>query len=323
MRFAIEAPKEGEGAVPVWNDPIALAFLDRLIFRADDAEHEVVLRDADLLDDSEWFQNARQTARDLLLELRELARVSVWDAERSDRTTWRVSTHAEAERALRIANSPLKVLVENRLRDGALLEVAARLLAGETVRQLWINPPVPPAIDLIHSGGTGDMPKLMEQEASNVREVDIPLRLIVVVDSDRTSPKQPPSSKAAEIEQKAGELGARPFVLAKHEVENYIPDFHWQAELTRDPNNPNWVKAHLDILAMTTHERDYCDMEKLGRKRVLESYDPKRPYHLEVLLQRVRQEREPAVLNTLAASLRARDHSGDLMAIIELIDQER
>ncbi|WP_295436674.1 hypothetical protein [uncultured Thiodictyon sp.] len=109
MRFAIEMP-EGEDTVAVWNDLTALPFLDRLIFRADEAAHVVVLRDADLLDNSEWFKNARQTTQDLLLELSELARASAWDTERPDRTLWRVSTSAEAERALRVANSPLKVL---------------------------------------------------------------------------------------------------------------------------------------------------------------------------------------------------------------------
>ncbi|RKT42941.1 hypothetical protein [Thiocapsa rosea] len=261
MRFAIERPLE-EDTVPVWNDTTALQTLDRLIVRADEAAHDVLLLDADLLDDSEWFQGARQTAHDRLLELCELARASAWDSGRAETTTWQVTTSAEAGRALRIANSPLKVLVESRLRDGALLDVAVRLLAREPVRRLWITPPIPLAMEVLHAGGTGDMPGFMEQEANNAREAELPLRLIVVVDSDRTSPKQPPSSKAAEIEQKARELGARPFTLTKHEAENYIPDFHWHAELARDPRNPRWAKEMTDILSMPSNDRDYCDMEK-------------------------------------------------------------
>lgn len=322
MRFVIERPLE-EDTVPVWNDPTALQFLDRLVVRAEEAAHDVLLLDVDLLDDSEWFQGARQTAHDHLLELCELARASAWNSGRADTATWRVTTSAEAGRALRIANSPLKVLVESRLRDGALLDVAIRLLAGEPVQRLWISPPVPPAIEVLHAGGTGDMPRFMEQEANNAQETGLPFRLIVIVDSDRNSPEQPPSSKATEIQQKARELGARPFILTKHEAENYIPDFHWQAELILDPDSPNWIKAHEDILSMTAEQRDYCDMGQLGRKKVLANYDQKRPYHLEVLLHRVRKEHEPAALESMAAALRARDHSGDLMAIIDLIDQER
>jgi len=322
MRFAIEMP-EGEDRVAVWNDLTALPFLDRLIFRADEAAHTVVLWDADLLDNSEWFQHARQTTQDLLLELCELARASAWNSERATATTCRVSTAAEAERALRIANAPLKVLVENSLRDGALLEVAARLLADEPVRQLWINPPVPPAIEVMHSGGAGDMPKHMEQEATRTRGADIPLRLIAVVDSDRSGPGELPSGKATAVEQKASQLKVIAFILAKREAENYIPDFHWQAERERDPRNPRWSNDIANLLSMAHDQRDYCDMGTLGCKQVPAQYERNRPYHLEVLLGSVRQEQDQAVLNAMAADLRARDYSGDLSAILELIDQER
>lgn len=141
MRFVIEAPLE-EGGVAVWNDPVALPLLDRLLARADEAAHTVVLDDADLVDGSEWFRGARPASYDRLLELCELARVSAWRAVTPDPKAWRVATSADAERALRIANAPLKLLVENLLRDGALLEVAVRLLAYEPLRQLWIVPPI-------------------------------------------------------------------------------------------------------------------------------------------------------------------------------------
>jgi hypothetical protein len=319
MRFTVEVPV-GEAAMPVWNDPKALTFLDRLISRADEAAHDVVLRDADLLDDSVWFTGARIIAHDRLLELCELARASAWATQRAG-ATWRVSTLAEAERALRIANSPLKVLVESGLRDGALIDVAVCLLAGEPVRRLRLNPPVPPVIDVLHSGGTGDMLRFMEQEANNARQTDIPLRLVVVVDSDKKSPEQPLSLSAERIRREALQLGARPFVLAKHEAENYIPDFHWQAELDRDPRNPTWTKGMTELLSMPADDRDYFDMKDY--KRVPGKYDPERPYHLEVLLKRVHQEHEPAALAAMVADLRVRDHTGDLISILDLIDQER
>ena len=66
MRFVVEAPHRA-GWLPVWDDPEALSTLDRLIARADEAAHEVVLRDADLLDESEWFRDARTKMRDRLL----------------------------------------------------------------------------------------------------------------------------------------------------------------------------------------------------------------------------------------------------------------
>lgn len=322
MRFVVEAPHR-VGWLPVWDDPEAPSTLDRLIARADEAAHEVVLRDADLLDESEWFRDARTKMRDRLLELRELARASAWTTTSARSASWPVTTLAEAERALRMANSPVKVLVENRLRDGALLEVAVRLLAGETLRLLWIKPPAPVAIDVLHAGGSGDMPRFIEREAAQARQADLPLRLIVIADSDRNGPHQPPSKQATRIEQIAFQQGARPFILTKREGENYIPDDHWRAELQRNPHNPNWTQTMTDILAMSADDRDYCDMEELGCKQLTPHYDPNRPYHLEILLQRVRQTHDPASLDAIAEGLRARDHSDDLIAILNLIEQER
>lgn len=322
MRFVVEAPYR-EGWLPVWDDPDALDLLDRLIARADEAAHEVVLRDADLLDESEWFRDARRTVRDRLLELRELARASAWTTTSARPASWPVTTLAEAERALRMANSLVKILVENRLRDGALLEVAVRLLAGETLRLLWIRPPAPVAIDVLHAGGTGDMPGFIEREAAQAQQADLPLRLIVIVDSDRSGPQQPPSEQATRIEQIALRKKARPFILTKREGENYIPDAHWRAELQRNPNNPNWTQKMMDIMAMSADDRDYCDMEKLGCKQLTKHNDQNRPYHLEVLLRRVRETHDSASLEAIANDLRARDHSDDLMAILNLIEQER
>lgn len=322
MRFVIEAPLDEE-TVPVWNHPAALPFLDRLIARADEAAHEVFLDDADLVDGSEWFLGARAASYDRLQEICELARIAAWRVVPEDSKVWRVSTSAEAERALRIANSRLKLLVENRLRDGALIEVAVRLLANERLRGLWIAPPEPPAIHLMHGGGTGDMEKFMRQEAAEAHQGQIPLRLIVIVDSDRSEPGQPPSDKAVEIESEAQRLGAKSFILSKHEAENYIPDFHWRAEAARDPRNPNWVRKITAALSLATDERDFCDMETLGLKKVDKTSDRTRSYHLEVMLESVRQERDTTALGTMAADLRARDHTGDLTAILALIEQER
>lgn len=163
MRFSIELPND-DSITPVWNDPAALENLDSLIKRADDAAHEIFLRDADLVADSSWVTGARQTMQSKLTELLELARISAWTVAESEIKAWQISTAAEAKRALRIANTPLKVLVENKLRDGALLEAAVRLLGKETLRRLWLEPPVPVAIEVVHAGGTGDMPPFIERE---------------------------------------------------------------------------------------------------------------------------------------------------------------
>lgn len=323
MRFSIELPSDNS-ITPVWNDPDALEDLDSLIKRADDAAHEILLRDADLVTDSRWIVEARQTTQTKLKELLELARISAWTAAEAKTKDWQISTAGEARRALRIANTPLKVLVENKLRDGALLETAVRLLSlsGEKLRQLWLEPPVPAAIEVAHAGGTGDMLNFITNEYAASQKMNLPVRMIVVADSDRSAPNQPLSDKLKKIQEKAAEHGVPCFILSKHEGENYLPDFHWQAEIERDPMRSKWIDPINHLIAMANIDRDYCDMEKMKLKQIPKGYVLNRPYHLEMLLERVKQAQE-SELDAMDADLRKRDHTGDLTAILNLIEQER
>ncbi len=323
MNFSIEESCD-EDTTAVWNDSGALTALDRLIARADEADHGIRLWDADLILKSLWATDARQSARDQLLELCELARGSAWIGTNTTACEHRVSTRTEAERALRIANTPLKVLVENRLRDGDLLEVAVRLLGTSQLCRLWIEAPPPPVIEVVHAGGCGEMQSILAREAEQADAAGLPVRMIVVVDSDRTGPDDTPSDTALRIELEADRTGAHAFILCKREAENYIPDFHWRAEIERDPRNPNWKSGIDDLLSKSPVERDYQDMENINKKKVPAKYEQSRPHHLEVLLRRVRQaEDDRATLATMAGDLRTRDHTKDLTTILELIDQER
>jgi hypothetical protein len=323
MRFAIVAP-DAEEALPVWDDDAALPDLDALIDRADDAAHEVWLRDADLLDQSPWFRGARTRTRDRLLELQALALASAWTPDPGNAIPWRVSSEQEARRALAIARSPLLVLVEDDLRDGALVETAVRLLLGtETLKRLWLlSPPSPPVVDFRHAGGVGGVPARIAAEARRARDTGLPLRVIAVVDSDRSGPGLPPSDNAQRVKVAAKHHGAHAFILTKRTGESYLPDFHWEGEKQRDPNNPRWAGDLDRMVRLPCDDRDYCDMNDW--KHVPGGYDSGRPYHLEVLVQCAREaEGDAAALARMAADLRARDHTGDLTAILELIERER
>ncbi|MBN2800220.1 MAG: hypothetical protein JXX28_13860 [Deltaproteobacteria bacterium] len=129
MRFALGAPRSAAG-VPVWDDEEALETLDRLVARAEEAHHLLLLLDLDALEKSRWFLTTRPRLQTLLLDLRAAATAAAWQAPRSDLL---VRSAADAQRALRIANTPLVVLVENRLRDGALVDAAIRLYGSEAL----------------------------------------------------------------------------------------------------------------------------------------------------------------------------------------------
>jgi hypothetical protein len=324
MRFHIVAPPSV--APPVWDDATALHLLDQLVWRAEDAAHEMVLRDADLLANSQWFQTTvRSSTRDRLLALCEMARASAWSAPPAPNDCV-ITTADDAERALRIARTPLRILIENKLRDGALLQVAVCLLAGEPLRRLWLTPPVPGVVELVHAGGTGDMPGFLRQAAAEAARDGLSLRMLVVADSDRAGVDRPASPKAQEIAAVAAQVGAIAFILTKREAENYLPDFHWKAERQRDPRNPAWIGAIDALLAMSKDDRDYCDMEGFGLKggkKLPAGYDTARPYHLAILCARVQNINDPAIRQERASALRDRDHTGDLDRIIQLIDHER
>ncbi|MBU0550771.1 hypothetical protein KKB55_02120 [Myxococcota bacterium] len=324
MRFSIEESEQEE--IPnVWDDLNTLSALDQLIARANEADHKILLRDADLIDRSPWFSGARQDTQAKLLEICELARTSAWESTSEVVSAYRVSTPLEAERALRIARSPLKVLVENRQRDGALLEVAVRLLGEERLRQLWICAPVPPVIEIVHAGGCGEMPSILARELRETTSAGLPMRMIAVVDSDRkVNSDEAPSDAACKVKREAERVGASAFILCKREGENYIPDFHWRTETARDPQNPRLKQGVDRLLVMSKVERDYCDMEQLGHKKVAVTYERSRPYHLEVLLERVRAaENDLQDLAKMANGLRDRDHTQDLTKILKLINQRR
>jgi hypothetical protein len=320
VRFSIEGVTE-EGSPHVWDDPLACVTLDRLLARADEAGHQLNLWDADLIGESRWIAEGRPTTRDQIKEVLELARCSAWTSAASMEASYRVADRAEAERALRIANTSLKVLVENRLRDGALLEAAVRLLGPQPLRDLWINSPSPPVVEVVHAGGIGDMPSFLKAESREARAANLPMRMIAVVDSDRDSANAAPDDKAQAAEAAAIQVGTDAFILCKRTGESYIPDFYWHSVMqgyheTRDTRTP--IER---LLAMSPEERDYCNMSKLKKQ---EKRDGGRLYHLQLLLQLVRDAgNDDSLLAEMADDLRRRDHTHDLTEILELIDLER
>ena len=166
------------------------------------------------------------------------------------------------------------------------------------------------------------MPPFITRECAKAQERDLPVRMIVVADSDRSAPNQPLSGKPKEIQEKAAEHGIPCFILSKCEGENYLPDFHWQAEIERDPRSSKWIAPINNLIAMANIDRDYCDMENMKLKQIPKGYVLNRPYHLEILLERVKQAQD-SELAAMADDLRRRDHTGDLTAILELIERER
>lgn len=322
MRFLLEVPASGPAA---WDHAPSFRLLRQLVDRAEDAGHELAIRDAEYLEASGWFLHEASGIKDRLLELRELGRAAAWIPTTG---AHRVSTPDEAARAQRVAFQPLGILVENKLRDGALLEFVVLLFADDQLLGLWTSPPTPPVIEILHSGGIGEMPGLIEKRAEEVEQVALPMRLIVVADSDRKNASQTdPSEDAQRVEAAARRRDAWPRVWPMRAGENYIPDRYWQKLKELDSRNPSWTRMLDELIAMSPVERNFCDMgaQNKGRKQLPKKYDETRPYHLQRLLRELRDDMltKPECLTEWRESIHKRDPNGDLLAVLDLVRRER
>ncbi|WFF08279.1 hypothetical protein O7622_06870 [Micromonospora sp. WMMD1076] len=119
---------------------------------------------------------------------------------------------------------PVAVLVENPHTDGRWLQLIVNKLRPRLAR--YLNGPGK-AVDLRHGGGIGSVPAELRRLAEEYRRYHpgeaVPLRVVVIVDSDRESPDHI-SGSANQVMRVASELGATCHVLAKRSIENYIPD---------------------------------------------------------------------------------------------------
>lgn len=325
MRFLITARD-----IPfAWDDPSALEDLDALIRRCEDAGHDVVLCDADLVVNSEWFSKARLRGQE---RLKALLQASAHYARRDDAIE--VSSAEEATAALRLAFKPLVIVVENRLRDGKFIEAAVRLYATSRLRDLVSVPPTPPAVEFLGSGGTGDMPKTVRSLADQANTERVPLRVLVIRDSDLaakprddagTDPVEPTvASKEIAALRAVVDMtpGARLVVWKKRAAENYLPDSYWIQH--RDSLHPkhNIVAVIDTLISKTSDERDYIDMGGIGLKQLPKVGDD-RPYHLALFADHVAGIADNTKTIEWRTSVDYRDGVNELTEVLNLIDGMR
>ena len=121
------------------------------------------------------------------------------------------------EDALRLAEEPLCILVENRISDGLFVERVVKEL-DKSLHDLWKRRGNPVRIDSV--GGKGQMRQEVERRTS-----DKPYRprLVAIVDSDRKSPDADPSRDARRLCRTCEQQALPCWILAKREAENYLP----------------------------------------------------------------------------------------------------
>ena len=252
MRFVLRAEAlDGDDAL--------LTLIDRLVDRAADEVHRVEVPDADLLQDSRWYQTARPTRRKVLTSAvasppRQRAASRGPHAKHED-----VRTLDDATRADKLAHTALIVLVEDREADGVLLDILVEELGSPELAALWARGKTvtPRAVELDSAGGITAMPQRIQRAVDDANSEGRPVRLFVLCDSDVRWPGDTQSENPVQaVFDTCTEHGIPHHVLQKRNAENYIPDEVFEA-VRDDLRRVNDVDRFNALLRRSRAQRDH------------------------------------------------------------------
>lgn len=313
--------------------------LDLILSRVEDDIHEMDIEDADLLEDSDWYQSSRPSRKQLL---EKIAGNAVWRSPRTKGPHLRrveVVDEESSIRARHTALTPLRVLVENAVSDGCLLKAALRTFANEATYRLCFGEPSegePPAFKIESRGGHGELKKMIVQSISEANERARVPRLIVITDSDGEWPGDV-KAHAQEIRTLCTDAGLPCPPLNKRTAENYIPDDILLAWGNSDGLNA--VKPAIDaLLRLSPEQRDYVHINS-GNK---EPWDHSKENVAELFSSVSLDDRNLLKVASLkgrgdnmmimalevhgaelsSQNFQDRDQNGDLLALVRQIEDE-
>lgn len=169
----------------------------------------------------------------------------------------------DAAKLANFCDLPTVLIVENTSTDGEWVKLMIRKLRPRLMRYLK-EPYV--ALEIRQAGGIGEIPKELERTASRYSRArtaqTLPLRVIVMSDSDAELPGHP-SSQARKVKAVADSLGAAVHILQKRTIENYLPDNSLGAYAARRPDCRSAVDL---IVGLVGPARDHYPL-KTGLKQ--------------------------------------------------------
>ena len=183
----------------------------------------------------------------------------------------RVTTNPEAadeltpEEAVRLAEEPLWILVENRFSDGVFVKRVVKEL-DQSLHKLWQLSTRPIRIDSV--GGKGQMP---QEVTRRLRGKPYRPRLVAIIDSDRTAPGSAASREALRLQDTCNQYNLPCWVLAKREAENYLPLILLSAQPSARAYHQQRVAAWERL---TDDQKNFFDM-KQGFRTASSGDDPR------------------------------------------------
>ena len=207
------------------NDPDAHRWLDRILYRIEDGWHvwdTASQPDPNAIEATTWIRDRGpqgDRARQMLVESITRGAWTFAPHRRRVRVTARPNgvDELKPEDAVRLADEPLVILVENRDSDGVFVKRVVTEL-DRSLHKLWHRPGEPVQLDSL--GGGGQMPEEVERRT---RGKPYRPRLVAIIDSDRKGPNDTDSAAARALRCQCERLGVSCWVLAKREAENYLP----------------------------------------------------------------------------------------------------
>lgn len=333
MRFVLHATALNGG------DEIQ-GLIDRLVDRVADEVHRVEVPEADLLQHSAWYRNARLIRQKIVMSAVATPPLTNAHAHGPHAKASNVRDVNNARQADKLAHTPLTLLVEDREADGVLLEILVEELGSPELRSLWTRGKraTPPALEFENSGGIDAMPQRVLRAADDARNQDRPPRYFVLCDSDARWPKDSDHQSHRTI-VKLCETCTRQsiplHVLRKRNAENYIPDAVFKA-LRADRRYASKTDCLDAFLQLKPEQRDHfpvkdglSDAERTAAlaKDLYDSGDepaldllkkpllPKRPRPF-LLLSKERRA------SFSGEGLRSRDGNGEIDTLLEAIARE-
>ena len=311
------------------NDPEAHRWLDRILHRIEDGWH--VWDTSDPSDPGEmeattWIRDRDRQGEWVRELLRESVQRSAWATLAPHGRSIRVTAHPRTsddltpEDALRLAEEPLCILVENRFSDGPFVERVVKEL-DKPLHDLWKRPGEPVRIDSV--GGKGQMRQEVGRRGSGRSYRP---RLVAIVDSDRKSPKADPSPAAQQLHNECVRRKLPCWILSKREAENYLPRILLLARQDTRVGHKRWIDAW-DRLS--DDQKNFFDMKRGLPPGTLseveqELFDGLSPTDREILSSGFRQNIHECwtLRNVSVKAELVRRGQGDLEHGLELIRRE-
>ncbi len=305
--------------------------LGRLFDRVKLGVHTFSIVDGRRLEQSPWFLGLPPRDKELIRS------IVVASSYPSSAQTVQTSPSFPLASAVRLAHVPLRILVENKEFDGLLVRVAMQAYAGTKTLRLWDIPPsTGDALSIVHGGGTGDLQKEAIRLIEEAKAQGLPVRLIVMIDSDGGWPGDI-SEKAKSIQTICADAAADCIVLSCRTAENYIPDValsSWSAAPAR-VNARSQVEA---LLRLSPAQRDHFPMKgkKLTTKGMGAIDAPGAPAEQKALFSEVPPEDRRLLVGfdssiillfrdhlplPSASHLDSRDRRGDLRALVSSVEK--